>query len=399
MTPFTLDYLARLEAWGLAILALQGVLLSISWVGWARATSRWSPDWRHRLAGAHFAALALLPAMTLGVLLLTVGGMAQAGRCGCSHPGSSLGFPVVATTLALLWLGGAAVMVVRLTVQWRRLSRLRRVPASAVLAARVRNLGGPQVRVSEASISSPQVSGLRRPVLLLPLGIGGWLAPDELDAVLLHELAHIARRDFAWNLVQRGLLAVLWFHPAAWWLYTSLRREREIRCDALAVRRGASARALARALLRLAEAQTASPLAMTLSGGAELSIRLRWLLQPRDGRHASPSRWGRAAAASALCLLALGAGRLALLEPSTRDSYVASAFGPTLLIRAHDPAGTFAVQVRQGRVIAASVAEHRLAPTHIRQTGGQVVLLGGGDKATIALTVSPQGSIFWDARS
>jgi hypothetical protein len=166
------------------------------------------------------------------------------------------------------------------------------------------------------------------------------------------------------------------------------------------VRAGASPTALTRALVRLAEARSpaprAPPLAMALVGRSELSLRLQSLLEAPAA--ATPNRAGWALAASALCLTTLAAGRLAVLDPAIRDAYVASAFGPTVMIQARDPAGPFAVRIRQGRVVAASLGAEPLPPAGIRQSGARVILLGAR-QPTLALTVSPQGSIFWNARS
>jgi beta-lactamase regulating signal transducer with metallopeptidase domain len=392
---FTLDYLARVELWGFATIAGQDVLVALSWAVWSRLSPGLAAG-RHRLACAHFAALAVLPLATLAVLQWTVSGMAQAGRCACAHPAEALPTPVPALALAAVWLGGALVMGLRLAADARRLAALRVRPAPAAVTQRVHALT-PGVVVFEADVASPQVIGLRRPRLVLPLGLGQTLTPDELDAVLRHELAHLARRDFAWNLAQRLLLAVLWFHPAAWLLYGRVSREREIRCDALAVRAGASRTGLARALVRLAEAQAAPTLAMDLLGRSELSVRLRRLLDA-PAAAPTPSRAGWALTASAICLTTLGAGRLAVLDPEIRDAYVASAFGPTILVQARDPAGPFAVRIRQGRVVAASLGPEPLPPARIRQSGARVTLVGAR-QPPVALTISPQGSIFWDART
>jgi beta-lactamase regulating signal transducer with metallopeptidase domain len=392
---FTLDYLARLETWTLAAIAAQGVLIALSWVVWSRLTPGPAVR-RHRLACLHFVALALLPLATLAVLQGTVSHLAQAGRCACGFPALSAPLPVVALVVTAVWLAGAAAMGLRLAADARRLSRLRLQPPPAAVIAQVRALS-PNVAVFEAIVASPQVVGLRRPCLILPIGLCRHLASDELDAVLRHELAHLARRDFAWNLAQRGLLAVLWFHPAAWLLYGRVSREREIRCDALAVRAGASPTALARALVRLAEANPApafAPLTIALLGRSELSLRLRRLLDEPAGP--SRNRVGWALAASAACLATLGAGHFAARDPAIRDAYIASAFGPTILVQAHDPAGPFAVRIRQGRVVGATLGPEPAAA--IRQDGRRVTLVGARQPA-VALTVTPQGVISWTARS
>ena len=404
MSPFTLAYLARLEVWGLAAALVQGGLLLGSWRAWDRATVKAAP--RHRLACAHFAALGILPVVTVAILHGTVTGL-EPGAPGAGSAVATLsGFAQayeaalrLALPLAGVWLAGTAAMLLGLARDAARIAKLRREPAPAALAEAVHRLAGegrvPQVRT--ADVAAPQVVGFRRPVILAPRNLAELLPPAERDAVLLHELAHVRRGDFGWNLVQRLVLAMLWFHPAAWALYGALARAREIRCDALAVGAGAPAAALARGLVRLAEAQaeTCAPvgLAMAASSRGDLSARVRRLLEPEPvaARHVPAA----AVATSALCLLALGAGRLGLADPALGDSYVASAFGPTISISARDPSGAFDLEVRQGRVIAASVGAK---PLEIRQRGDRVTLLNAGRAPVLALTVTPQGRIRWTAR-
>jgi hypothetical protein len=254
-------------------------------------------------------------------------------------------------------------------------------------------------------VASPQVAGWRRPWLLVPHRLADTLAPDELDAVLLHELAHVRRNDLRWNLLQRCLLSLLWFHPVAWRLQADLARERERCADALAVRHGASPAALARALVKLAEAATQAPtrpvprLALAVSRGDGLVERVRALVdgevQAASAR-TSARRWRAVALASSMaCVLALAAGRAATIDPSLGDFYMASAFGPTLAIQAHDAAGPFALRVRQGRVIEASVRDR---PVAVRQEGSRVTLTDAAQAPLLELTVTPQGRVQWEAR-
>lgn len=407
MSAFTLAYLARLEVWGLAAALFQGGLVLSSWLAWSRATANATASLRHRLACAHFAALAVLPALTVAILHWTVVSMGDAALSG--SPAAELppllvgyrGALRLSLPLAVLWLAGAALMALRLALDARRLARLRREPAPTALVETVGRFAGrigvttPDVQI--ADITGPQIIGLWRPVLLAPRDLALRLPTAEQDAVLLHELAHVRRGDFGWNLLQRLVLALLWFHPAAWALYGHLSREREVCCDALAVRNGASASGLARALVRLAENQAHPGPAMAISNGGNLATRVHRLVgMDRPG---SPRGRARAVALamSVLCLIALAAGRLGLTDPAMGDLYIASAFGPTISVTAHDPSGSFALKLRHGRVIEASVEKRRLAQSRILQDGNRVILMGAMRKPIVALTITPRGRVQWKA--
>jgi beta-lactamase regulating signal transducer with metallopeptidase domain len=77
----------------------------------------------------------------------------------------------------------------------------------------------------------PMVVGLFRPCIVLPEEIERRLSADELQAVLVHELHHVARLDAAAHLAQAVLSAIYFFHPAVWWAATRLTRLREDACD------------------------------------------------------------------------------------------------------------------------------------------------------------------------
>ncbi|HEV2623072.1 MAG TPA: M56 family metallopeptidase [Frateuria sp.] len=409
MNFFTAAYLARLGLWGLLALGLQGALVALSWLAWERTAAGATAASRHRLACLHFAALLTLPLLALVILHATVATMGVPPPRGSPVAGLAAqmaGYRTVlwlALALAAAWLAGVAAMLLRLAKDAGHAARLRCGPAPAAWVAAVDRLASARVRalrlrVLVAEVASPQVSGLWRPVLLLPPDFATRLGADERDAVLLHELAHLERGDFGWNLLQRLVLALLWFHPVAWMLYRCVSRERELCCDALAVRHGASAAGLARALVCLAESPARPAAGLPVAAQGNLAERVHGLLGSR--RRDMPSLRRRAAAAvlSACCLLALGAARLGQADPALADLCHASAFGSTLWVYAHDGAGSFALQIRHGRVIGASVERQPLPPERIRQQGSRVALLDAERTTILALTVTPQDRIEWTAR-
>ncbi|MFO0956726.1 MAG: M56 family metallopeptidase [Isosphaeraceae bacterium] len=164
--------------------------------------------------------------------------------------------PYVVTGYALLVTIPIAILAPG-TVGVRRLRRESK-PAGTALQTRAGRLGRrlrlrsvPSIRVHD-SLAEPCLCGVAHPAVLLPTR---WIASaelDEIDAVLAHELAHARRRDPLWNLFQRGVEALLFFHPPVRWLSQSLRSQSEFAADRLASRLTGDPLALARALEALA---------------------------------------------------------------------------------------------------------------------------------------------------
>jgi beta-lactamase regulating signal transducer with metallopeptidase domain len=92
------------------------------------------------------------------------------------------------------------------------------------------------IRLLESGVVKvPVVIGVMKPVILLPLGLLAQLPADEIEAILLHELAHIKRRDYFMNLLQSFVETVFFFNPAIMWLSSMIRDERENCCDDIAI--------------------------------------------------------------------------------------------------------------------------------------------------------------------
>jgi beta-lactamase regulating signal transducer with metallopeptidase domain len=162
--------------------------------------------------------------------------------------------------LLLAWLLGIAVQACGLLWQRQRLTRLLReaVLADGSISATVAELSArlglrrpPQVVLLDGS-GSPFVCGAGWPVLVLPRGTLAVLEPAQLQQVLLHELAHVRRRDLLWGWLPEVARAVWWFNPVAWWVAAQVRLERELACDQLALAHGgASAADYAETLVRV----------------------------------------------------------------------------------------------------------------------------------------------------
>jgi beta-lactamase regulating signal transducer with metallopeptidase domain len=115
---------------------------------------------------------------------------------------------------------------------------------------------------------------LWRPKLILPLSLAKAAANGELDAVLLHELAHLRRRDLAWIWIPQLARIFYWFHPLSHWLIHRIRLEAELSCDGIAMAAsgqgaGDYAKMLVDVMNRLAEPALlrSSPEAVGMEGG------------------------------------------------------------------------------------------------------------------------------------
>jgi len=102
-------------------------------------------------------------------------------------------------------------------------------------------------------VSVPLTVGIVKPVILLPASLAAGLAPTQLEAIVTHELAHIRRYDSVINLLQRLIEAVLFFHPAVWYVSRQVSIERETACDDSVLSAGWQRLQYAEALVRMAE--------------------------------------------------------------------------------------------------------------------------------------------------
>ncbi|MGH7023977.1 MAG: M56 family metallopeptidase, partial [Caulobacteraceae bacterium] len=186
---------------------------------------------------------------------------------------------IIACAFALAVLIGAA----RLVVAWRAATALARGSAEVALAtavaealaatARSHGVAPPPVRLSE-EVRGPVVVGHRAPVILAPRAFIR-LTEDEQRAALLHELAHVVRRDFAVNLLCEAIALPGCWHPVLYEIKAGARRSREIACDALAAQAVGSRDAYARRLIALADA-------LRLRDGGETSMAMVALISRGD---------------------------------------------------------------------------------------------------------------------
>jgi beta-lactamase regulating signal transducer with metallopeptidase domain len=112
------------------------------------------------------------------------------------------------------------------------------------------------VRLLESAlIKVPVAVGWLKPVILVPAGMLAQLPADQVESILLHELAHISRRDYLFNLAQNIIDTLFFFNPALLWVSSLIRTERENCCDDVAIRETRSRRKLIEALVSFHEYQ------------------------------------------------------------------------------------------------------------------------------------------------
>ncbi len=126
-------------------------------------------------------------------------------------------------------------------------------------------------------LDAPAVLGWFRPVVLLPARALTGLSEEQIEMVIVHELAHIRRLDCFVNLFQIGVETLLFYHPAVWWVSQRIRTEREHCCDDEAVAVCGDAANYARALTLMEEWRTAPSLLMA-ANRSPLSQRVVRLL-------------------------------------------------------------------------------------------------------------------------
>ncbi len=281
----------------------QGVLIAIVY----SAARRWAarsrgPNVRYLLGCAALAIMVAAPVLTWSLLRPPapdpVGAAFSAPIAATSTSVRSVpaSFPAAAyravpapflSWVVAVWLAGAVAFWLRLTGGWVLAERLRsRLVRPAPhqwqqaldrLKTRIRFSRPVRLLVSSL-VEAPAVVGWLRPVVLVPVGALAGLPPEQIEALLLHELAHIRRHDYLVNFLQGVVEALLFYHPAVWWVSGHIRAERELCCDDVAVSVSGDALTYARALAGLAASRPAHLSTVMAAAGGSLSHRIARLL-------------------------------------------------------------------------------------------------------------------------
>ena len=174
-------------------------------------------------------------------------------------------------------------------------------------------------------VQAPAVVGWLRPVVLVPVGALTGLPPEQIEALLLHELAHIRRHDYLVNVLQSVVEALLFYHPAVWWISGHIRTERELCCDDVAVSVSGDVLTYARALAELESARPAHFRAAMAATGGSLAHRIARLLG--QSRPASRTLSGPGIIAAAMLL---GITAFAVFgQPAARPKFEVASIKPS----------------------------------------------------------------------
>lgn len=253
------------------------------------------------------------------------------------------------TALLVTWSVGTALALITFAVRWGQAIRLTRAATPldtgrevALLRSLEAALGHTwplRIRLARGS-TEPAVFGVMFPVLLWPAAMSDRLSDEQIETILIHELAHVRRRDNLMAMVQAMVQAVWWFHPLVWWVGGRLIDERERACDEQVVRLGRDRQTYAESLLRTCQFCLEAPVAC-LSGvtGANLKRRVARIMSAPIGADAGTMLRASLALAVVVLLAAPIVGGAAGVPQATGTG-----------LSLPDPSKTFdAASVRQNR--------------------------------------------------
>jgi GWxTD domain-containing protein len=240
------------------------------------------------------------------------------------------GFAAALPWVASVWIAGVWIFYLWHVAGWISICRLRRrgvccAPERwqrqlARLSAQLR-LSRPIRLLESCLVDAPIVLGHFRPVILMPIGLLAGLPVGQVEAILLHELAHIRRCDYLVNLLQRAAEGLLFYHPAVWWMCRVIRAERENCCDDVVVAMSGNAHEYAVALAALEENRASGRQTFVLAAtGGNLMKRIRRLLNPKKPKGAWTPLFAAAIAVAIAGLALVAALQAAPPQPAQRQT-------------------------------------------------------------------------------
>ena len=199
---------------------------------------------------------------------------------------------ILAPWISPLWILGALGYYLFQAASWLATRRMMKRGTCLPRAVWVRRLEAlraligmstPVGLLESALARVPVVIGWARPVILLPVGMLASMPVGQVEAIVLHELAHVARRDYLANLLQTLAEGLLFHHPAVWWISSVIRQERENCCDDAVIAARGDRLEYAKALAALEQSRWTPPTVPAATGGL-LMQRISRLLYPNSTR-------------------------------------------------------------------------------------------------------------------
>jgi beta-lactamase regulating signal transducer with metallopeptidase domain len=231
-------------------------------------------------------------------------------------------FPV----LIVIYIAGVGVMTIKLVMDLVQLQQIRKNQVSPIDPAWEKYL---QKLATQLSISRkvsllisqhiqvPVMIGFLKPVILLPVTMFNNLTAEQLEAILLHELAHIKRNDYLLNIFQSIIETILFFNPFIWWISKNIRLEREHCCDDLVIAGKVQPLHYAKALVALEEYRlTVNALAMAAANDKQhLFHRIKRIMEMKTKNINYTQQL------LAVSIIAIGLVSIAWLNPSNKEEY------------------------------------------------------------------------------
>lgn len=317
---FELQAIAEASAIRIVDCLVGGTLIGFFASAVLKVSPRRSSSLRFAVWFSALLAIAALPLLST-VIHWQSPGVDSAGvsRPALTLPGSCAVYAFVA------WLLIATVGLLRLGVSLWQMHALRNSsavidPADMQPHLRVTLNGNRGVRsvalCTSDRVHVPTALGLMAPAVVIPRWLMAELSQEELNLIVLHEVAHLRRWDDWTNLAQKIIRAIFFFHPAVWWIEKQLSLEREMACDDVVLAANAAPRAYAECLANLAEKSLVRrTLALAQAGLGPARQTFLRVAQILDANQPRGTRQGWKWALALVAALAVSSAVLASKEP------------------------------------------------------------------------------------